>query len=368
MRQEIEFDYWWACMQNGFCAHMKQIADAAGGTRALYYMGEAQLKTVKGISETFASYLYNRRNGWKLKEAYARLKLQGIRFIPWYDHDYPKKLLQIPGYPFAIFVKGRLPEEETSSVAIIGARNCSEYGHAVAKHFGEILAKHHVQIISGMAYGIDGIGQTAALAAGGRSYGVLGCGVDICYPASNRRLYEDLIQNGGLISEYCPGTRPISRLFPPRNRIISALSDAVIVVEARKKSGTLITVDMALEQGKEILVVPGRITDPLSIGCNSLLKQGASPILSVEDVLLLLDIKYKNKIKNIKKDKLVLEREENLVYSVLDLYAKNLEDIASEVSCSFSELLHILVSLELKGLIKEVSKNYYVRTAGVVGQ
>lgn len=355
-------------MQSGFCAHMKQIADAAGGTGNLYYMGEEQLKRVRGISETFAAYIYNGRNGWKLKEAYARLKEQDIRFIPWYCRDYPKKLLQIPGHPFAVFVKGSLPDEKKSSVAIIGARDCSEYGRAVAKHFGEALAKHGIQIISGMAYGIDGIGQTAAVAAGGRSYGVLGCGVDICYPASNRRLYGSLAENGGLISEYCPGTRPVSRLFPPRNRIISGLSDVVIVIEARKKSGTLITVDMALEQGKEILVVPGRITDPLSAGCNSLLKQGASPILTVEDALLLLDENYENKIKKSKKEKLMLEREENLVYSVLDLYAKNLEDIASQVSCSFPELLHILVSLELKGLVKEVSKNYYVRTMDVFGR
>lgn len=355
-------------MQSGFCAHMKQIANEAGGTRNLYYMNEAQLKEVKGISETFAAYIYNRKNGWKLKEAYLRLQEQNIRFIPWYNQDYPKKLLQIPGYPFAIFVKGSLPDEKKSSVAIIGARECSEYGRAVARHFGEELAKNDIQIISGMAYGIDGIGQMAAIAAGGRSYGVLGCGVDICYPVSNRKLYGNLIDNGGVLSEYSPGTRPISRLFPPRNRIISGLSDIIIVIEAKKKSGTLITVDMALEQGKEILVVPGRITDPLSTGCNSLLKQGASPLLTVDDVLLLLDANYKKEIKKTEKEKLMLEREENLVYSVLDLYAKNLEDIASQVSCSFPELLHILVSLELKGLVKEVSKNYYVRTMEVFGQ
>ncbi len=362
MQREIEYDYWWACMQSGFCAHSKQIAEAAGGTKNLYHMGEDQLKAVKGISETYAAYLYNRRKRWRLKDAYARLQDQGIRFIPWHHPKYPKRLLQIPGYPFAIFVKGLLPDEGKNSVAIIGARDCSEYGRAVAKHLGESFAGHGIQVISGMAYGIDGVGQMAALAAGGSSFGVLGCGVDICYPISNRGLYESLMENGGILSEYCPGTRPIGRLFPPRNRIISGLSDVVIVVEARKKSGTLITVDMALEQGKEILVVPGRITDPLSVGCNSLLKQGASPILSVEDVLFLLDTKCENKIKNFRKEKLMLETNENLVYSVLDLYAKNLEDIASQVSCSFSELLHILVSLELKGLIKEVGKNHYVRT------
>ena len=349
-------------MQSGFCTHMKQIAETAGGTKALYEKSEDELKEVKGISDTFAAHIYNRRNRWDLEAEYEKLKLSGITFIPWYHRDYPKKLLQIPGYPFALFVKGRLPKEAEGSVAVIGARDCSEYGRAMAAYFGRELAGNGVQIISGMAYGVDGIGQMAALEAGGTSYGVLGCGVDVCYPTSNRKLYTRLAEEGGLISEYSPGTKPVARLFPPRNRIISGLSDVVLVVEARKKSGTLITVDMALEQGKEILIVPGRITDPLSVGCNSLLKQGAGLAQTIDDVLILLDKKYENKMKKKKKEKIKLESGEILVYACLDLYAKNLEDIASEVPCSFSELLHILVSLELKGLVKEVSKNYYIKT------
>lgn len=350
-------------MQSGFCAHMKQIAETAGGTRALYQKSEEELKAVKGISDTFAAHIYNRRNRWNLDAEYEKLKLSGVRFIPWYHCDYPKKLLQISGYPYALFVKGGLPEETVGSVAVIGARDCSEYGRMMADYFGRELAENGVQIISGMAYGVDGIGQMAALKAGGTSFGVLGCGVDICYPSSNRKLYEKLSESGGLLSEYCPGTRPLARLFPPRNRIISGLSDVILVVEARKRSGTLITVDMALEQGKEILIVPGRITDPLSTGCNCLLKQGAGMAQTVEDVLVLLDEKYKIKIKKTEKEKIKLESREVLVYACLDLYAKNLEEIALEVSCSFSELLHILVSLELKGLVKEVSKNYYIKTA-----
>lgn len=362
MKSEITYDYWWACMQSGFCARMKQIAETAGGTRALYDKSEDELKATRGISDTFAAHIYNRRNRWDLEAEYEKLKLSGIRFIPWYHRDYPKKLLQISGYPFALFVKGRLPQETEASVAVIGARDCSEYGRAMADYFGRELAENGVQTISGMAYGVDGIGQMSALEAGGTSFGVLGCSVDICYPSANRKLYEKLSETGGLLSEYCPGTRPIARLFPPRNRIISGLSDIIVVVEARKKSGTLITVDMALEQGKEILIVPGRITDPLSVGCNSLLKQGAGLAQTIDDVLVLLDGKYKNKMKKMKKEKIKLESREVLVYACLDLYAKNLEEIASEVSCSFSELLHILVSLELKGLIKEVSKNHYIKT------
>ena len=167
---------------------------------------------------------------------------------------------------------GKLPDENRPTVSIVGARNSSEYGKYAAKLFGERLAAAGVQVISGMARGVDGISQQSAIYAGGDSYGVLGSGVDVCYPEDNRRLYDSLITNGGVISEYLPGTQPKPQYFPQRNRIISGLSDVVLVIEAREKSGTLITVDMALEQGREVFAVPGRICDSLSYGCNSLIR------------------------------------------------------------------------------------------------
>lgn len=220
---------------------------------------------------------------WRLKEEYEELKKKGLCFAWLGSREYPERLRNIPDTPFALFYKGRLPENEKLSVAIIGARDCSQYGSYVAKELGQYLGEQGVQVISGMARGIDGIGQQAALKAGGASFGVLGCGADICYPESNRALYEELIRRGGVLSAYPPGTLPVSRNFPPRNRIVSGLADAVVVIEARSKSGTLITVDMALEQGKEVYVVPGRVTDRLSDGCNRLLKQGAGIFLSPRD-------------------------------------------------------------------------------------
>ena len=142
-----------------------------------------------------------------------------------------------------------------------------------------------MQIISGMAKGIDGIAGRGALDESDASFAVLGCGVDICYPKENRDLYEALCERGGVISEYCPGTEPEARLFPPRNRIISALSDALLVIEARERSGTLITVDCALEQGKDVWAVPGRVCDAKSAGCNELLRQGAGVAASPEVML-----------------------------------------------------------------------------------
>ena len=201
------------------------------------------------------------------------------------DREYPRRLLEIPQAPKQLYVKGRLPEEGMPSVAIIGARDCSYYGQEVAKRLGRLFGENGIQVISGMARGIDGIGQQAALQAGGSSFAVLGCGADICYPRQNQDLYDRLCKQGGVISEYEWGTPPRAGNFPPRNRIVSGLADAVIVVEARKKSGTLITVDMALEQGKEVYAVPGRLVDDLSSGCNYLIKNGAGILLDMEEFM-----------------------------------------------------------------------------------
>lgn len=208
-----------------------------------------------------------------------------IRFVTPFEKDYPERLRNIPDAPSGLYVRGNLPVKKEVTVAVIGARDCSDYGKYVAEHLGTFLGENGVTVVSGMARGIDGISQWAALEAGGTSIGVLGCGVDICYPAGNRVLYQRLLEQGTIFSEYPPGTPPRAMNFPARNRIVSGLADAVVVVEARSRSGTLITVDMALEQGKEVFVVPGRVTDRLSDGCNKLIKQGAEILLSPEELL-----------------------------------------------------------------------------------
>lgn len=208
-----------------------------------------------------------------------------IRFITPFEKEYPERLRNIPDAPAGLYARGRLPVKKEVTVAVVGARDCSDYGKYVAEHLGTFLGQNGVTVVSGMARGIDGISQWAALEAGGTSIGVLGCGVDICYPAGNRTLFQRLLKQGTIFSEYPPGTPPRAMNFPARNRIVSGLADAVVVVEARSKSGTLITVDMALEQGKEVFVVPGRVTDRLSDGCNKLIKQGAGILLSPEELL-----------------------------------------------------------------------------------
>lgn len=220
-----------------------------------------------------------------LEDRFFKMKERGIFFLPRWHEDYPARLKRIPGAPAALYGKGRLPEEEKKAVAVIGARECSVYGREATRYFASGLAREGISVVSGMARGVDGIAGLAALEQGGHSVAVLGCGVDICYPPENRMLYERLEREGCLISEYPPGTRPDARLFPPRNRIISGMSDLVLVTEAREKSGTLITVDMALEQGKDVFAVPGRITDSCSRGCNRLIGSGAGIAVSVWQLL-----------------------------------------------------------------------------------
>ncbi len=223
--------------------------------------------------------------GYDVTGAYGRMRERGIFLVTEGEPRFPERLSRIPDNPYALYYAGKLPQEEKNSVALIGARDCTAYGRYMAEQFSAAFARAGVQVISGMARGIDGIGQTVALKEGGYSFGVLGCGVDICYPRENKELYEMLLASGGICSEYPPGTEPRGILFPPRNRIISGLSDAVLVVEAREKSGTLITVDMALEQGREVYALPGRATDPLSGGCNRLIGQGAGLVSSPEEIL-----------------------------------------------------------------------------------
>lgn len=254
------------------------LSDNCAGPQGVYFAGKEKWGQV--LTESQVKSLAEFTEKWRPEEEYRKMQGQGIRLINHWENAFPKRLAEIPDRPYGLFVKGKLPGEDVPTVAIIGARDCSEYGKFVARELGALLGRSGIPVISGMARGVDGIAQEAALNAGGTSVAVLGSGVDVCYPAQNRKIYERLEKCGAVISEYPLGTPARSINFPPRNRIVSGLADAVVVVEARVKSGTLITVDMALEQGREVYVVPGRITDRLSDGCNRLVKQGAALLLS----------------------------------------------------------------------------------------
>ncbi|MCM1086978.1 MAG: DNA-processing protein DprA [Muribaculaceae bacterium] len=270
---------------------MQSLLARIGTPDIVYRLSEKELDALlckEGRNQKLKERILQSRQKWNVEENYRQLGEKQIRFTCLGHRDYPARLLEIPNAPYGLYYRGKLPDEKQGAVAMIGARNCSEYGRRMAQTFGRELAMAGIQIISGMARGVDGIGQKEALAAGGYSLGVMGCGVDICYPKENRELYDMLCIQGGICSEYPPGTEPKNTLFPPRNRIISGFADIVLVVEAKHRSGTLITVDMALEQGKEIYALPGRVTDALSEGCNRLVQQGAGAALTPQDILYAL--------------------------------------------------------------------------------
>lgn len=313
--------------------------------------------------QKLAEEIINAGKNRNIQEEYEALEKKRIYFTCLGHSVYPKRLFHIPDAPYGIYFRGRLPAEENHSVAIIGARNCSEYGRRMAYRFGEELALAGIQIVSGMARGIDGIGQQAALEAGGYSLGVMGCGVDICYPNENRKLYDMLCENGGVCSEYLPGTLPRSSLFPPRNRIISALSDIVLVVEAKNRSGTLITVDMALEQGKDVYAVPGRVTEALSEGCNRLLQQGAQVALSPTDMIQAIT----GKTTDDKKGDFLLSDIQADILQNLDDAPKSVEKIKEQVllysghDISLQEVMNQLINLSLSGWVKQIGNSYFIK-------
>ena len=250
---------------------------------------EKDLVKLKKIKETVLTEENELREEAKI--FYANLLRDNIHWTHLTKKDYPFRLKNIGDPPLMFFYKGRLPEEDRPSVAIVGARECSPYGEKTANMFARELSSAGVQIISGMARGIDGISQRGSISVGGNTFGVLGCGVDVIYPEDNKDLFNDILKDGGIISEFNPGTEPLRTYFPSRNRIISGLSDVVLVVEARKRSGTYITVTQALDQGREVFAVPGRITDALSDGCNNLIAAGAE--IAVGSKVIIDDLKNK---------------------------------------------------------------------------
>jgi len=291
---------------------------------------------------------------------YHKWSETGIQFISSERGEYPYKLRQISDYPLGLFYCGRLPAEEETCIAVVGARMCTGYGREMAEKLGSLLAENGVSVISGLAYGIDAIAQYACVRSGGISYGVPGCGPDICYPNENRSVYERVKAAGGIISEYPPGTAVKPWQFPARNRIISGLCDKLVVVEAKKKSGTLITADFALEQGRDVYAVPGRISDSVSAGCNRLIAQGAGIIADTETFMEELGVSACGMEKGKKSDQ-ILATPENMVYICVDSRLKSLQEIIDETGMSVPEAVGALYSLKAKGLIEETEKNYYRR-------
>lgn len=301
-----------------------------------------------------------------------------VRFICEDDKDYPELLKDIPDSPLGLYIIGDMPKDTENKVGVIGARKCTQYGAMNAYKFGKDLAINNVVVVSGMAMGIDSMAHKGAIDGGGKTIAVLGCGIDIVYPPSNEGLREDIIKNGCIISELPLKTPPYPANFPMRNRIISGISDAVLVVESAKKSGTLITVGQALEQGRDIFAIPGNINNPMSEGTNNLIKECAFPATNVDDILSDLGIIYKyskdnfyNKDENIKieknKEKIdniknLLAPDEKIVYSCIKDSPITVDEIMINAKIDIKTVQYVLTMLELKGYVQKLAGQRYIKS------
>lgn len=267
---------------------IKQLLDIYKTPERIWKLSKEELIRTKGIGEKIANKIIDITYRKDLEQYVNYMKKYHIGIITILDNDYPKKLKQIYDAPMILYYKGNKELLNHSHIiGMIGCRECSKYGKQVALSFSYELAKQGICIISGMAKGIDSYSHKGCINAKGKTIAILGNGLDQIYPKENHILYNEILQTGGLIlSEYVIGTKPNRLNFPARNRIISALSDGIIVVEAREKSGTLNTVDFALDQGKDVFVIPGNITNSNSIGTNELIKQGAKCITDIKDILM----------------------------------------------------------------------------------
>jgi len=359
LKEQLIYAYWFHGMWLMGNKKLWEISDYIGMPKQIYRCDKKCLEKILTTKQW--EYFEKSRHTWDLEKKWEELERKGIRFLPFFHKDYPLYLKNIPDPPWAVYLKGKLTGGDIPKLAVVGARQCSEYGRSAAKRIGRLLGENGIPVISGMARGIDGISQREALEAGGESVAVLGCGVDICYPKENRDLYDRLEKKGGILSEYPPGTQPFARNFPPRNRIISGLCDGLIVVEAKEKSGTLITVDMALEQGKEVFALPGRMTDALSRGCNNLIRQGAGILTSPEDIFSYIGMEKKSS-KKPEKEVILKSIEEKRLYEQLDYIPKSVEQIWSEYGpdrISMQQLMKGLVELCMKGMAAQAGGSYY---------
>ncbi|MCL1995810.1 MAG: DNA-processing protein DprA [Defluviitaleaceae bacterium] len=333
--------------------------------------------TAQGIYEASQKSLYTTGLPQKLidtilaakkiaPEQYADiLSKKDIKFVDLYDYDYPSLLKEIPEPPLGLYIKGSMPT--TNAISIVGSRKCTEYGMLTAVKMSKYLADCGISIVSGMARGIDSFAHKGALEANGHTVAVLGCGVDICYPSENRSLYEKILKTGTIISEYFPGVPPKTHHFPLRNRIISGLSLAVLVVEAGKSSGSLITADKALDQGRDVFAVPGNITSSLSLGTNNLIKEGATLITHPEEIIEFLGLErelLRKKPKKAENNTPPLAPEEKLVYDYIvaqETAPVTVDEIIAKIDIPIPQVNYALTMLELNELVERLPGGRYTK-------
>ncbi len=312
-----------------------------------------------GLSPKLAERILQVRSVVNLDEYIAQTAKQGIRILTWNDPEYPSHLYEIDQPPPVLYLRGEVTPEDAWAVAIVGTRSVTPYGRQVTEELATVLAQNGVTIVSGLARGVDGIAHRAALKAGGRTLAVLGSGLDKIYPPEHRALAEQIAAQGAILSDYAPGTPPDSANFPPRNRIISGLSMAVIVVEAGDTSGALITAEFAIEQGREVFAVPGSIFAPQSRGPNHLISNGAKILLSPQTVLEALDLTRNVERRAIRKA-VPADPTEAILLEALGAEPIHVDDIRARVALPIETVSAALAMMELKGMVRQVGGMNYV--------
>ena len=366
--------YWlWLCSQkNLYYGQRTALLKYFGSPEEIFFAPGKELEQFTQLGLAWAGRFSERGSEKALDLRIADLKKKRISFLSSEAPGFPSRLKQISDCPHGLFFRGTLPGDAGLHAAIVGARSCTPYGSTMTRRLAKMLSTMQVPIVSGMARGIDGIAQQEALLNGGTSFAVLGSGADVCYPPEHEKLYHNLAGSGGVISEYPCGAQPLRAHFPARNRLISALSDIVIVVEARIGSGSLITADFALDQGKEVFAVPGRTSDLCSRGCLRLISEGAGVILTPEDFMQFLAETGRLSLPDTAPEKkppqnassasqLTLAADAELVYSYLDSSPKSPLALSELTGLASERVAGILVSLLLAERADEIAKNQYIR-------
>jgi DNA processing protein len=339
----------------------KKLIDYFKTPERVFKASKRELLNIDGIGDTLASSIIDFNEWEKVNKELELIERYGVKTLTLNSPEYPKNLLNIYDPPPLLYIKGDIIKEDDVALAIVGSRMTSNYGRITAERISKELALNGITVISGFARGIDSIAHKGALSANGRTIAVLGSGIDIIYPKENKGLFSDIINNGAVITEFSMGTKPHGFNFPKRNRIISGLSLGVLVIEAAERSGSLITANYALEQGREVFAIPGNPLFRTSKGTNKLIKEGAKLVESVDDILEEITPDIKKKVNMFsEKERDLSEREKNIL-SILSYEPTHIDNIVKITGVMVNEILSILLKLEIEGLIKQLPGKFFIK-------
>lgn len=358
--EERECFLGWQMLIPGQSKRVWHLVERFGSPVEAWKSTEKQLVEVGGFTADGARELILRRRGINTEAEMALLEKKGVNFVHHGEPDYPEALENIFDPPPGLFIRGTIFYNGSPAVAIVGSRKATSYGLTVAEKLAGDLARAGITVVSGMARGIDTAAHKGVLSAGGRTVAVLGCGVDVPYPRENSRVMEEIALSGAVVSEFPLKTIPQPWHFPVRNRIISGLSGGVVIVEAAEKSGALITADFALDQGREVLAVPGNITSYLSRGPNRLIRQGACPVQDAGDILEELGLDRLFRVEEPSVPKVKLSPEEDVVKKLLSVEPGTLDQLVDSSGLPAQKVLVALTFLEMKGLARQLPGKLYI--------